>query len=69
MVGSERDDPLTAMRRGAAAGRVVARWGDVERVDVVALEQLFEAVDAQAGGVSVDGERLASGANDRVERA
>ena len=35
---------------------------------MLALEQLFEAVDAQAAGVSPDGEWLAAGAGDRVQR-
>ena len=69
VIGRERGDPLAAVRRGAPAGRVVARCGDVERVDVVALEQLFEAVHAQAAGVSLDGEWLAAGARNRVQCA
>lgn len=67
VIGRERGDPLAAVRRGATTGRVVAGWGDVERVDVVACEQLFEAVDAQAAGVSLDREWLSAGAHDRVQ--
>jgi len=54
---------------GAATGGVVAGGSDVDGVNVLARKQLLEAVDAEAGAIALDRERLAARARDRIERA
>ena len=67
--GCERGEALPSVCGRCAARGVVAGGSDVNGVNVLALKQLPEPVDAQARAIALNRECLAARAGDRIERA